>query len=448
MSKINKANMLKTIYYLKKNGVKNTLFAAMERMQPKEWDDYVYVEPSKEALLVQSLVKWENPVVFSIVVPTYKTKAEYFHALVESVLAQSYPYFELILADASGDDSVAKLTFSYEDERIKYVKLTSNAGIADNTNEGIKEAKGDYVALLDHDDLLTPDALYHMAMEAKNGKVMIYSDEDKCDGDGKIFYEPHFKKDFDLDLFLSNNYICHFTAIRTDVIKELMLRKEYDGAQDFDLFLRVVDYLKGDYDKIAHVPKILYHWRCHMGSTAANPESKRYAYDAGLWSAADFALKQGWEVSWTHSKHLGFYEVIYEPNLFANRKDVAAVGGRILNKKKCIVSGAMDKDGNVLYQGLRDGFSGYVNRGSLNQQVPVLDIRCISVREEYQEIFEEIVGLPYKEKQIGDFTMFDATVLPKDCNYIEISKKLSEALREKGVLLWNPKMVSKNIWEK
>lgn len=185
-----------------------------------------------------------------------------------------------------------------------------------------------------------------------------------------------------------------------------------------------------------------------MGSTAANPESKRYAYDAGLWSAADFALKQGWEVSWTHSKHLGFYEVIYEPNLFANRKDVAAVGGRILNKKKCIVSGAMDKDGNVLYQGLRDGFSGYVNRGSLNQQVPVLDIRCISVREEYQEIFEEIVGLPYKEKQIGDFTMFDATVLPKDCNYIEISKKLSEALREKGVLLWNPKMVSKNIWEK
>ena len=107
--------MLKTIYYLKKNGVKNTLLAAMERMQPKEWDDYAYVEPSKEALLVQSLVKWENPVVFSIVVPTYKTKAEYFHALVESVLAQSYPYFELILADASGDDSVAKLTFSYED---------------------------------------------------------------------------------------------------------------------------------------------------------------------------------------------------------------------------------------------------------------------------------------------------------------------------------------------
>ena len=173
-----------------------------------------------------------------------------------------------------------------KDSRIRYVRTAENKGMSENTNEALQYATGDYVGLLDHDDLLTPDALYEMAMTLQNANeqgieaALVYSDEDKCDTEAKIYYEPHVKLGFNWDLLLSNNYICHFLAMKTELIKKLGFRKEYDGAQDFDLVLRAT-LEKDEKDEILHVEKILYHWRCHDLSTAANPQSKLYAYEAG-----------------------------------------------------------------------------------------------------------------------------------------------------------------------
>lgn len=155
------------------------------------------------------------PLLFSILVPTYRTPENYLREMIDSVLAQTYGSFELILADASGDESVKQVVDTYEDKRIRYIRLAENKGISGNTNEALKHATGLYTGLLDHDDLLTPDALYENAMaiaEARSRGIrpqLLYSDEDKCDENGENYFCPHKKEEFNLDLILSNNYICH-----------------------------------------------------------------------------------------------------------------------------------------------------------------------------------------------------------------------------------------------
>ena len=157
---------------------------------------------------------------------------------------------------------------------------------------GIDLAKGDYIALLDHDDLLTEDALFEMVKkieEEKNaGKIakIIFSDEDKCNSEASRFFAPHFKAGYNKELLFTNNYICHFLLCKAELMKELLLRSEFDGAQDFDFVLRATSYVNNEAEQgkavsICHVPKVLYHWRCHENSTAENPESKMYAYEAG-----------------------------------------------------------------------------------------------------------------------------------------------------------------------
>ena len=418
------------------------MLAAAERLQKKEYDDYTYVSPSAEELEVQRQRTWENPVKFSIVVPVYHTPEKYFRDLMESVLGQTYPHFELILADASSDEQLKGLAESYSDERVRYIKLQENAGISENTNQGILQADGDYVALLDHDDLLTTDALYEMASVAKDA-VLIYSDEDKCNGEGNVFYEPHFKQDYNEDLLLTNNYFCHFTAIRTDVAKNLLLRRQFDGAQDFDLVLRVtgkamkeVQTLNGSRcNRIVHIPKVLYHWRCHTGSTAANPESKRYAYEAGKRAVEDYIKQKGWNAEVSHLKHLGFYRVDYKEDIFEVREEIGAVGGRVLRKGR-IAGGMMDHQGKVIFEGLIDGYSGYVNRAALVQQAEALDIRCMRLNPVCREIIWEKMG--FTEYFAGDGT-FLWKRLPENTDYVDISLKMSRIIRESGyVLLWDP----------
>ncbi len=437
MGKLNRDNFRKTVYYLKKNGVKNTILAAAERLQKKVYDQYTYVAPSGEELEMQRQHKWNTTLMFSIVVPLYHTPEKYFRELVESVLSQTYPYFELVLADASRDEALKFITESYNDSRLHYIKLQENAGISENTNQGILRSKGEYVALLDHDDLLTPNALYEMASAVESAgikPILLYSDEDKCDGEGLRFYEPHFKQDYNEDLLLTNNYFCHFTAVRTDVAKRLLLRKEYDGAQDFDLVLRVT--AEADREQIVHIPRVLYHWRCHTGSTAANPESKRYAYEAGKRAVKNYINQKRWEADVTHLKHLGFYRVNYQSDIFGIRKEVGAVGGRVLGKGSRIVGGMMDIQGKVAFEGLRDGFSGYVNRAALVQQADALDIRCMRINPACRDLVERKSGLE-------EFIAPDGEVLwkklPGNTDYVDISLKISEVLRRAGyVLLWDP----------
>ena len=242
-SRILKANnFMKTVRYLQKNGLRRTYYAARERMGEERKDDYCYREPSAETLEGQRASSAGNTVRFSVVVPAYETDETFLREMIGSVCRQSYAGWELIIADASAGDSVertvAQIAAECGDGRIRYLRLAENKGIAANTNAGIALATGDYIAFLDHDDLLAPDALYRMAEVVRGAQeheitpVIIYSDEDKYDSDGRYYMTPHRKADFNLDLILSNNYICHFLAVEAGLMKSLLLRGEYDGAQD------------------------------------------------------------------------------------------------------------------------------------------------------------------------------------------------------------------------
>lgn len=395
MAVLTVSNLKKAYYYFKKNGLKAAWYAAAERIGNHD-TEYTRRTPSQEELDRMRGRIWKHPFKISILVPAYETNPVFFRQMVDSVIAQAYQNWELIIADASPSDKL-KCEMEYcKDSRIRYLKLKENRGISCNTNEALAEATGDYVGLLDHDDVLEPHALYVMmnALERAEtviGKfpAMLYSDEDKCDNEMKHFYEPHHKEKFNLDLFLSNNYICHFTMMEMSLMKRLGFRREYDGAQDYDIFLRAVDALWEETDRIVHVPEILYHWRCHAGSTAENPQSKMYAYEAGRRALEDFCSNRGWSANVSHTNHLGFYRVEYEGDIFKQRKDLAAVAGRILKRGR-IAGGAYREDGSILYEGLPQYYSGYMNRAVLTQDVAAADFRCISVNPQFDSLWKDI----------------------------------------------------------
>lgn len=422
------ANLKKTYYYCKKNGITDTYYALRERLyartSPLYMAGYDYVPVSEEELQKQRETVFENAIKFSILVPMYETKLEFARAMIDSVLAQTYTNWELILADASKTDLVKDVVSGADgsarsmgnvyasDSRIRYVRIAENKGISENTNEALKYATGDYIGLLDHDDLLTPDALYEMVLaiqsagESSKTVAFAYSDEDKCDAEAKRYYEPHVKSGFNLDLLFSNNYICHFLVMKADLMKKTGFRKEYDGAQDFDLVLRAFLH-KEPADEILHVNKVLYHWRCHESSTAANPQSKLYAYEAGkraVESALEEYLREMHDgnitkvdrmlyvndipVQVVHTKHNGFYRVEYgkgtAEDIFKVRKDIGVIAGPVIDNNK-ITSGIVEKDGTCPYAGLPAKFSGYIHRLALQQNPECVDIRNAAVRFELAE---------------------------------------------------------------
>ena len=245
----------------------------------KSW--FKLTKASKEELIKQKEYKWaEDAPLFSIVVPLYRTPKGYLKELIESIGAQTYVKWELCMADGSPDNKLEMFVKSYQDERIKYRYIGENLGISGNTNKAVEMATGDFIVLCDHDDLITPDALFEFAKEIVADKEVdsIYSDEDKIDEKSYDVFDPSFKPDFNIDMLRSQNYICHLYGVRRELVEKYgMFNSEYDGAQDYDFILRMSEHSR----KIAHVAKILYHWRTHQGSTALNSESKMYAYDAG-----------------------------------------------------------------------------------------------------------------------------------------------------------------------
>ncbi|MBQ0041949.1 MAG: glycosyltransferase [Lachnospiraceae bacterium] len=433
---LNGSDVIRTIKYMTRNGIMPAYYAAKERLADRK-RQYDYASVPEDELARQRELDKDAQLLVSILVPAYETNPDYMDALLESVLSQTYPCYELIIADASESDVVRdaieefkkKLSCSSakgEDglNKIVYVHLDENKGISGNTNAGLSFAKGEFVALLDHDDVLTPDALHEMVNAAtESGAELIYSDEDKCDETGGNYNTPNFKPDFNADMFLTNNYICHFTMLKSYLIKKLKFREEYDGAQDYDLFLRA--YKEVGSDKIAHVAKVLYHWRCHSGSTAANPSSKEYAYEAGRKALESYYKEIGLEVMVKHGKHFGFYDTIYvNKDMFIQRREIGAVGGPLIKKNK-IVGGAMNADGTCLYEGLNKNYSGYMNRADLCMDVEALDLRNIRVRDELTGISGEI--LKEKPELISDIK--------------GLSLEFSKRVRQKGyILMYNPKM--------
>lgn len=405
----NRSNLKKTYYYLKKNGWKDAYYAVKERISGGNADSYRYCAPEEEELAGQREESAASSKLFSILVPAYETSPVYLKEMIDSVLNQTYPGFELVIADASRSDMVEKVVKAYTDARIRYRRLLQNKGISENTNEALSMADGAYIGLLDHDDLLTPDALYQMAQAItkceKQGMAagFLYSDEDKGNGDCTLFYEPHLKPELDIDLLLSNNYICHFLVMERELMKKLKFRPAFDGAQDYDLILRAVWELREDKQPVVHIPEVLYHWRCHEGSTAQNPQSKSYAYEAGRRAVEDFIAKAGWQAKVTGSRHLGFYEVEYLPDIFSQRQEVGVIGGKLLDGNDKITGGIYDEGGQALYVGLHKEYSGYMHRAALSQEAYAVDVRCMRVRKSLWALFEEVFGVPYREREKDRF---------------------------------------------
>ncbi|MBP5151325.1 MAG: glycosyltransferase [Lachnospiraceae bacterium] len=391
-------NISKTIRYLKRNGIGDTLYAIMERLLPQRGVPF----DTQVCETVDEVVSGE-PVLFSILVPVFETREPFLRAMIESCLNQTYRRFELILADASKSSAPGEVISSYKDDRIRYIRLTENLGISENSNKALEVATGDYCVLLDHDDLLTEDALKANALRIckaqKEGRqaLFLYSDEDKCDEAGTGFFMPHYKEKFNLDLLISNNYICHLAVMSTELLKKLKFRPGFDGAQDHDLFLRAAGrilYKNGCYDKeregdIIHIDRILYHWRSYGESTAFDPASKEYAYNAGLKAAEEFSKEHFGDCEAGHLKHRGFYEVNVKGDIFKQRPELAACGGMTLRGSR-VVTGLLRDNGFDPYAGMNHRFSGYMHKADLKQEVFALDIRALKAAPEFEEKLREL----------------------------------------------------------
>ncbi len=309
-------NIKKGIRYLKHYGVRGFYARLLERFEEREVEYQEWYEknkPSEEELARQRKKKWKEPVTISVLVPAYRTPEAFLRQMIESVLNQTYPYLELCIADGSGENiSVEKVVKEYQakDQRVRYQRLEKNEGIAGNTNAAIRMATGDYLALFDHDDLLSPNALFEVASTIEKDKAdVVYTDEDKVTSDLKEHFQPHFKPDFNPDLLCANNYICHLFVVKRSLALKLGGQDPaYDGAQDYDFIFRCTE----EAEKIVHIAKILYHWRVHQASTADNPTSKMYAFDAGKRAIEAHLQRIGAKAEVSHTKDLGFYRVKYQ----------------------------------------------------------------------------------------------------------------------------------------
>lgn len=271
-------------------------------------------EPTNEDIGEMRKCSFEYNPKFSIVIPLYATKISFLKELLDSFENQIYSNWELCLADGTGIHSPLETVvkeYIDKDKRIKYQMLSDNKGISENTNAAIQMATGEYIVLADHDDIVPINALFECVKVLNEDKTIdvIYSDEDKVDMEGKKFFDPHFKSDYNIDLLCSMNYICHLFVVKKSLLDEVgMLRSEFDGAQDYDFILRCCEKAKN----IKHIPKVLYHWRCHLNSTASNPESKMYAFEAGRKAVEEHYKRIGIPAKVEHGQFYGMYKTTYE----------------------------------------------------------------------------------------------------------------------------------------
>ncbi|MBE2216306.1 MAG: glycosyltransferase, partial [Opitutaceae bacterium] len=251
---------------------------------------YDTLSPETIAAQRERAAQLERAPRISIVVPVYNTPERWLRRMIESVREQTYPHWELCLADdASPEAHVRRILeeAAASDPRIKVVFRPDNGHISAASNSALALATGEFVGLLDHDDELAPHALYEVALVlARRPDVdLVYSDEDKIDEDGRRF-EPYFKPDWNADLFLGQNYLSHFSVYRTALVREVGgFRVGYEGSQDWDLALRVTD--RSAADRIVHIPKVLYHWRAIAGSTALELSEKSYPVEAARRALTD-----------------------------------------------------------------------------------------------------------------------------------------------------------------
>ncbi|MBQ6967911.1 MAG: glycosyltransferase [Lachnospiraceae bacterium] len=435
--------------YAGRNGAGAAFFRVAEGIK-ESLDDRRYSESYEEQAFSdfsETAEDMEKLPFISVIIPVCSPDMDDFAHLLDSLKAQSYRNFETVIADGSSDDSIGEVVKAYLEDpenqlRIKYKKLKENRGISENSNEALKEAEGEYVSLLDHDDLLSPDALLESARAAAAGAYVIYTDEDKYDGSRDRYFCPNRKPDFNLDLLLSNNYICHLLTVKKELMDKLKgLRSEYDGAQDHDLVLRLSEIVPRD--RIAHVDKVLYHWRLSPSSTAGNPLSKLYAYDNGRKAVQDYFIRRGIGAEVKDTAHRGFFHPLYSginidkdrylifidnrlealtadyercmAGYFA-REEVGIVGARIIGKTGRTVSNGciIDKDGRKIpeYGKIDFRFSGYMHRASMARETEAVSLHAFAIRKELKGVIDrDPFKMCEKVREMGYTVVVDPDIL-------------------------------------
>lgn len=412
---------------VRKHGMKGLCIKVIEKKHnsinkdyAKNWRKYQVGEAELEEQR-EDKTNEEGPLV-SVVVPCYRTPERFLREMISSVQTQTYQNWELILADASDSEDVSAIVLEYakEDARIRYFHLEKNLGIAGNTNQGFEKSSGDYIALLDHDDLLTPNALYEMVrmLRVYPKAKFLYSDEDKTDADNTGYFEPHIKPEFNEELLNHYNYICHFVMFHKDLLIQFgLMDSAYDGAQDYEFFRRCTEAMSQD--EIVHVNKILYHWRVHQGSTARFSGDKDYAYDAWMrtvqehWDRVGVSAvvqeqkgheyvmsdrKQNQSVEYVAlcGEHIvpmtKDWEITLSSYLSERAKPIGMVGGKLLNKtgRRVVSAGyTCTQNGEVspLFEGLRSYERGYFRRAAVPQDVAGVDMDfCVVNKRLYEEL--------------------------------------------------------------
>ncbi|ART81763.1 hypothetical protein CBP31_03275 [Oceanisphaera profunda] len=276
---------------------------------------YDTIDNNKRNKIRAAINQMQNPPLISVIMPTYNVKPQLLTEAIESIRKQLYPHWDLCIADdASTDPAIRPLleNLSRNDDRIKILFREKNGHISAASNSALELVTADWVALMDHDDMLPEHALYHVAQTILNhpGVGVIYSDEDKIDEHGNRF-SPHFKSDWNPDLFFSQNYVSHLGVYKKSILDKIGgFRVGVEGSQDQDLLLRCLPYLKDE--QIIHIPHVLYHWRMVEGSTALSSGEKNYTTEAGIKSLRDYFESQNKKVTVSQAAVPNTYHVSYE----------------------------------------------------------------------------------------------------------------------------------------
>ena len=342
-----RSNIEKVKFYIKRYGFFSTLkkvfkriFKIKENRKTNQEAYQIWIEkntPNEDELEKQKTTKFIYAPKISVVVPMYNTDEKFFQDLIESLNNQTYANWELCLADGSPKKNENLEKYYEKNKKIKYNFLGKNEGISENTNEAIKMATGDYVGFLDHDDILSEEALFQVVKVINQDLKtdFIYTDEDKIDENYERF-EPYFKPDYSPETLECNNYITHFVVVKKEIIEKIgKLNSEFNGAQDFDFVLRATKVA----NKIIHISKVLYHWRVHKNSTAYIADTKNYAFEAGKKVIEADLKREGKSATVEFGQEVpGIYKIKYE--VIGNPKVSILIPNKdnIKLLKKCITS--------------------------------------------------------------------------------------------------------------
>lgn len=425
---------IKTKSYLKRYGALNLIRKVTEKAS-RGFDiseEFACENLTDEELLKQRNYKFLHNPVISIVMPVYNPDDRYFKQTLNSIKNQTYENWQLCIGDAGNNkkNKILEEIFG-NDDRVKYLDIPVNYGISGNSNKALELATGEYIGLMDHDDILTSDALFMIVSKLNEGYDIVYTDEDKTDENLNRYFSAYRKPDFNLNLFLSNNYMCHFTVISKKIIEEAgNFRSEYDGAQDYDLFLRCIEKT----DRIGHVNKVLYHWRTVGGSTSGNPFNKEYAFDAGKRALQDYILRNNIKgVKVAQMEDPGYYRIrcgrkgklslsmvvdgaitnegsdyylVLDKNMKISSSDIdkmlkrAYFTGADIVVPKIIRNGRYEYNGRAYtgngytpsLKGKRAWYKGQSNLGILNMDVNIVPVKGILIRKKLYDKYMNYKG--------------------------------------------------------